>query len=99
MNESGFLSRFVALGSIPGKHKPQDSKQVYIQAIEIETLQKMDWKELVEQHQSMDQKDFTSSPYDSLGLDKALIEQLIDPAITDSAILSGLLDQLLNSCY
>jgi hypothetical protein len=34
----GHLSRFIALGSIPGKHKPVDSKQVYIQALEIEPL-------------------------------------------------------------
>ena len=34
----GHLSRFIALGSIPGKHKPADSKQVYIQALEIEPL-------------------------------------------------------------
>jgi hypothetical protein len=32
------LSRFIALGSIPGTHKPADSKQVYIQALEIEPL-------------------------------------------------------------
>jgi hypothetical protein len=33
-----FPCRFIGLGSIPGKHKPQDSKAVYIQAIELESL-------------------------------------------------------------
>jgi hypothetical protein len=32
--------RFISLGSIPGQHKPADSKQVYIQAIEIEPISK-----------------------------------------------------------
>jgi hypothetical protein len=32
------ICRFVALGSLPGKHKPEESKQVYIQAIELEPL-------------------------------------------------------------
>jgi len=38
---NGLPSRFVALGSLPGPLKPTDSKQVYIQAIEIEPLSRV----------------------------------------------------------
>lgn len=38
LNKDGFLSRFIALANIPGKHKLTDSKNVYIQAIEIEAI-------------------------------------------------------------
>ncbi|TNV85145.1 hypothetical protein FGO68_gene10308 [Halteria grandinella] len=38
---SKHLSRFISLGSLPGKHKPESSKTVYIQAIEIEPLTAM----------------------------------------------------------
>lgn len=33
--------RFVALGSLPGPLKPAESKEVYIQAIEIEPLSRV----------------------------------------------------------
>ena len=51
------LSRFVALGSLPGKHKPEESKQVYIQAVELEPIFKMSLDEL----QKMDCEHTTSS--------------------------------------
>ena len=40
------LCRFIALGSLPGKHKPVDSKTVYIQAIELEPIAKLALSEL-----------------------------------------------------
>lgn len=40
------LCRFIALGSLPGKHKQEESKQVYIQAIELEPISTIDMKEL-----------------------------------------------------
>jgi len=36
INNRGFLTRFIGLGSIPGKLKPVDSKSTYMQAIELE---------------------------------------------------------------
>ena len=38
---NGVPCRFIALGSLPGKHKSADSKEVYIQAIELEPLSKV----------------------------------------------------------
>jgi hypothetical protein len=36
VNKQGYLTRFIGLGSLPGKSKPADSKTTYIQAIELE---------------------------------------------------------------
>jgi len=30
INQQGFLTRFIALGSLPGPNKPQDSKSTYV---------------------------------------------------------------------
>ena len=38
ISPEGILSRFIGLGSLPGKHKPAESKATYIQAIEVEPL-------------------------------------------------------------
>ena len=38
ISPEGTLTRFIGLGSLPGKHKPEGSKTTYIQAIEVEPL-------------------------------------------------------------
>jgi len=60
LNEKGFLTRFITLGSIPGKYKPTDSKQMYIQAIELEPLIQI--KELLEPKLQPGQ-DYLLSPF------------------------------------
>jgi len=45
-------TRFIGLGSLPGKHKPEESKATYIQAIEIEPLTVLPTLQLSEQEQA-----------------------------------------------
>jgi hypothetical protein len=51
-------TRYVALGSLNGRHKPEGSKEVYIQAIEIEPLGTVKAEELVQVD-----GEWTDSPY------------------------------------
>ena len=51
-------TRYVALGSLNGRHKPEGSKEVYIQAIEIEPLGTVKAEELVQV-----EGEWTESPY------------------------------------
>lgn len=59
------MTRFIALGSLPGAHKPSDSKSTYIQAIELEPLTTMTKQALQQQVDTEATKDpfETSSPW------------------------------------
>jgi hypothetical protein len=61
LNKDGYFTRFIGLANIPGKEKPKDSKNVYIQAIEVEPLVKISEKEL----KTID-AEYTESPYSKL---------------------------------
>ena len=55
MSKDGSHSRFIGLGSLPGKHKPEGSKATYIQAIEIEPLTSLETIVLSEAEQTESQ--------------------------------------------
>eukprot|EP00347_Sterkiella_histriomuscorum_P005571 403356100 len=94
LNQDSFLTRFISLGSIPGKHKPQDSKQVYIQAIEIEGIQRIQAQDLYGTHQVMElNKDYTVNPY----ISGEIFEKVKSPLQTE--ICSFDLESMLKIAY
>lgn len=73
---NGVPSRFVALGSLPGPLKPAESKQVYIQAIEIEPLSRVaNLEELIVGAEQDCQKE---SPFQAILKDKADLASRIE---------------------
>lgn len=70
LNRLGFLSRFISLANTPGKHKPEDSKAVHIQAIEVEALTRIAESEL-----KNIESEHTDSPYKDTFRDKNSIEE------------------------